>query len=463
MPPKESLPQQPLPDVEFEQGPPEPDFLEEMGHMQGSIAGQNKTFTELAAMCPLPVEKMSREQRNNFITKAVIGSGTEVPPHLASSIAKRAETLGLEPSNIKSMSEENWQKSLMKRDITPAAETPKTDKQTEQKTETSSANIEKKQVMPIAEQQDANVETIEKPPVAIEQPIHLKTAHTQIVHEIVAAAVTVEQIVRRSEPKQEIVTPELDEAPKVEIPLPAQDAVERHIQDIHIQQQATEQIESVDVVPSEEADISDDYIEHARESEVDTSDVAVAPNSAEMPLDETTGDLQSETTDALPQSVDETVAMPEYVPATDHEQIDSTAEEIVFWEEVLEQEPAELPAVFAATLLQYAEISARVPEPIESTENYLSNPTETGEEIVAVPPIVNEVAVRLIELPIEKQSEAVQTLQSIAGAVHGLKLLEARSAPEEQLAAVEVQLVELCQELFETLGIDYARRISATS
>ncbi|HSX35832.1 MAG TPA: hypothetical protein VLH84_02750 [Patescibacteria group bacterium] len=54
------------------------------------------------------------------------------------------------------------------------------------------------------------------------------------------------------------------------------------------------------------------------------------------------------------------------------------------------------------------------------------------------------------------QKEALAPIvQSIAGAVHGLHVLQARAAPPETIAAVAEQLEELCQTLFSALDIEY--------
>jgi len=62
---------------------------------------------------------------------------------------------------------------------------------------------------------------------------------------------------------------------------------------------------------------------------------------------------------------------------------------------------------------------------------------------------------RLTALEPAEKLEAAAIVQSIAGTVHGLHLLESRGAPEEHIQQVEETLEELCVSLFEAVGITY--------
>ena len=85
-------------------------------------------------------------------------------------------------------------------------------------------------------------------------------------------------------------------------------------------------------------------------------------------------------------------------------------------------------------------------------------PTETTqpEAVLAVPQIAIVIAEKLLELPADKKESTAFILKDIVGAVHGAHLLEERGTDSEKLGAVVSKLEELCAELFESIGIDYA-------
>lgn len=133
------------------------------------------------------------------------------------------------------------------------------------------------------------------------------------------------------------------------------------------------------------------------------------------------------------------------------------------WAEVLYMHPSEVYEDFTAIMLERAmlprvEIDDGADETL--TIQPLADETrvpsaDTAEAPSGPPAIVRKLAERLVMAEPLEQEEAAPIMQAIAGAVHGLMVLEARQAGSEQADEVELQLRELCQELFQTLRIEY--------
>ncbi len=119
--------------------------------------------------------------------------------------------------------------------------------------------------------------------------------------------------------------------------------------------------------------------------------------------------------------------------------------------------------------LSETESAQKTPSAVEPTvalprgEQNLDSQTEfeariTPEEVsetVELPAILTVATERLHELaPAEKATTAL-IMKDIIGAIHGIKILQARQAEPEVINAIEAQLEEICITFFETLGIEY--------
>ena len=126
------------------------------------------------------------------------------------------------------------------------------------------------------------------------------------------------------------------------------------------------------------------------------------------------------------------------------------------WAIELTKEPLELYDDFVVALTAMVGLSETGSE-ISLLEQQLADSTKTDEQQV-LPPIIMTLAEHMSELEPAEKELVVPIVQNIVGAVHGLKLLEARDADPQSIAGVEVQLRELCVTLFEALGIEYSEQ-----
>lgn len=126
------------------------------------------------------------------------------------------------------------------------------------------------------------------------------------------------------------------------------------------------------------------------------------------------------------------------------------------WEEELGKDPLELYQDFTDALFGFEETMATLYLNDEAQE-IVGWHVETDEfgEVLSSPPIVSKVAERLNDLDTAQKELVAPILQDIVGAIHGIRVLEAKGVNPQAIEAVEAQLRDLCVILFDALGIDY--------
>ena len=128
----------------------------------------------------------------------------------------------------------------------------------------------------------------------------------------------------------------------------------------------------------------------------------------------------------------------------------------VGWVETLSKEPLEVYEDFAETLRLFVELP--VLPVLDSEENPLTGTTlpnlaETDEQ-PPMHPIIAKVIEQLTELDPKKKELVAPILKDFVGALHGIKVLEARNADFDTISVAKDQLEGLCLSLFEAIGID---------
>ncbi|HSX15701.1 MAG TPA: hypothetical protein VLF40_02835 [Candidatus Saccharimonadales bacterium] len=163
--------------------------------------------------------------------------------------------------------------------------------------------------------------------------------------------------------------------------------------------------------------------------------VSVGPSSEVVsPLNEAVGTVVPEVEE--PAVLSDFAVSVELEPIVD---VEATTEmtpavELEVWATEIRKDPSELLADFTAALHEFSK-----PEIIETAA--------VPEEIA---PVVTELAVRLETLDEDAQEQSMQLVQTIVGAVHGLKVLQLREGgvPVGALEATEAELIVACEELF---------------
>lgn len=108
---------------------------------------------------------------------------------------------------------------------------------------------------------------------------------------------------------------------------------------------------------------------------------------------------------------------------------------------------------FVDALRIFAELST-VPELANDHDPILSQFEDQELEQQPMPAIVTAVAEKLAELEPTEIEEVEPILADIAAAIHEVQSIEVTDDPEA-LALAEAELVELCEMLFESIGIEY--------
>jgi hypothetical protein len=142
----------------------------------------------------------------------------------------------------------------------------------------------------------------------------------------------------------------------------------------------------------------------------------------------------------------------EYVPETPAASPGTATYTETGWAAELTKEPLDIYDDFTAALQAFA---APVPLMAETVTDPLpvSRQGEEPAEALLVPAVLTVVAERLAGLEPSAKEQAAPILRDIVGAVHGLRLLEARGADPEMVAATAASLEASCIVLFETIGI----------
>jgi hypothetical protein len=125
------------------------------------------------------------------------------------------------------------------------------------------------------------------------------------------------------------------------------------------------------------------------------------------------------------------------------------------WSAELTKEPQEVYEVFTEALSNFVAL-LHLEASVDDEADDRGLEPEVVENIPSPPPLLMVVE-RLTILEPETREVAGRVMKNITGAVHGIRLLEARHAGPEQIAAVQLQLEAFCQQLFETLGMEYGK------
>lgn len=407
-----------VPNIEsLEQAPDlDLDLLEAFADREVTIFGITGSFKDLAGMCPVDLSdpRVTLEAKNDFVVKAANEAGLAIEPEHEATFARVTEKHGLE------------RKFTIAEPPAPAKESPSILSLAYTKVKDSPMASAKLQVAQAVAQSN-----IRDSPVALDQQ--------NVAPEIILAA---------HKPAEMSEIPLPDEAAlqdTAEIPqtaLPVHDLLERIMQEAQVRQPEPESAVAPErIVESAEAD--------ARISFDKATLLAVAPAPLEARLADVPVDV---TFDALiaPLSTEYTAeAVPLFAES-------SSEVAQVGWADELALEPSALYEDFAGALQVFSElpeasIMSGEDEPLEGAVEFRHDELTESD---SAPPIAAEISAHLAELGDEEREVAAPILKSIVGAVHGLQLLEARSAAPEVVVAVEVQLEALCIALFEVIGVE---------
>lgn len=154
-----------------------------------------------------------------------------------------------------------------------------------------------------------------------------------------------------------------------------------------------------------------------------------------------------------------TIAPMELTEASTEHSVEQPKEPLVdkisVWEAELAKDDVEVLEDLGEALLTYSEANLLSVEATEGFDMTLAEREEIVEDYQPTPAIVLRVAERLKSIEPESKAQIAAVLKSITGAVHGLLLLEERQADPKQIEEVQIQLKELCVQLFENLEVEY--------
>lgn len=147
--------------------------------------------------------------------------------------------------------------------------------------------------------------------------------------------------------------------------------------------------------------------------------------------------------------------IPEAQPVVFQEEIEFA---VIDWAAELSKEPQDVYEDFTETLRSITELVTLSPakdKADELTVVHLELESSESKQTEPIPAIITAVAERLTVLEPPQKELVAPILKDIIGAIHGIQLLETKESDPETIAAVEVQLEELCITLFEAVGIEY--------
>ena len=380
---------------------PPVDLLEAYGDREATIFGVTAPFSVLAGMCPLGRDdpRMTLDAINLFVVKVANEAGLEIEPEHEALFTQIAKEHGLERKFV----------------INPITEQPLTAKDRVPRTAPAGAsapdtnNPGRPQNLHVPAYARAATETtITAPDERIERHRRAMFVEAEIVpHESQAAP-------------EQVITPPVFTSPEPTLKVKAE------------------------VTPT------------------DVRDAASAFTVTALSMPGTAGEFQSVQSDAEavteqlerqspPQqmTIEDWQSGVEIAPPTP----DSTSPQR--WAEELAKSPLEIYDDFVDMLANFAEFPPRAEDHVKSYEPVS---TEAQTEIPVAPQIVINVTERLAELDPDDRERAAPIIRDIAGAIHGLWLLESSMASPEAIAEVTAEAEALCIMLFEEIGVEYTQQ-----
>jgi hypothetical protein len=447
----------------------QPDLLEEMSDTEVTIFGITGSLKDLAAMCPVDLsdERVSLQAKNEFVVKAANEAGLKIESKYEPLFAHIIEQQGLE------------RKFTVAENKVPAV----TDEPMVAKSEPAKAVL----VDPLARRTQEPVRKVQAAPQLPYQP-SWKTGLVEPAVEMSATEQTKEPVTARaketifSELEQSAVTaietepasplrrntehsssaaelfelekPVISVGPELELVLPRSEPILTR----QNKQAASSAVSSKDK-PGPVTRKAD--YRPAKVSPLAPAHRSAKPMATSFGLDQSE---QLERTYDLAETA-ELIFEPEPKSAPERlisrrESVEQTvaADLAQKWTIELAKEPDILYDEFTAALVVFAELlysDADAEEDNSETEEAGSLNVDQLTESKDVSLILTKVSEAMAGSNEDDKETVAPIIKNIIGAIHGIRLLEARGAEPNDLAQAESQLEELCIELFEAIGVSY--------